>query len=80
MIETAVYEMKPHDREYLFQDLSGQVLLDDELSHLLIFPNILITAHQAFLTHEAFSEIARVTTMNIFAHVTNQPFLTGTEL
>jgi hypothetical protein len=36
MIETAVYDTKPYDREYLFQDLSGQVSLDDELSHLLI--------------------------------------------
>ncbi|MEQ1829541.1 MAG: 2-hydroxyacid dehydrogenase [Pirellula sp.] len=63
-----------------FQDLSGQVLLDDELSHLLVFPNVLITAHQAFLTHETLSEIARVTTMNIFAKEMNQPFLKGTEL
>ena len=27
----------------------------------MAFPNVLITAHQAFLTHEALSEIARVT-------------------
>jgi D-lactate dehydrogenase len=72
-----VYE---EEEGIFFHDLSGQVLLDDELSHLLIFPNVLITAHQAFLTHEALSEIARVTTMNIFAQETNQPFLTGTEL
>ena len=63
-----------------FEDLSGQVLLDVELSHLLMFPNVLITSHQAFLTHEALSEIARVTTMNILAQETNQPFLKGTEL
>ncbi len=72
-----VYE---EEEGIFFHDLSGQVLLDDELSHLLIFPNVLITAHQAFLTHEALSEIARVTTMNILAQETNQPFLKGTEL
>ncbi len=72
-----VYE---EEEGIFFQDLSGQVLLDDELSHLLVFPNVLITAHQAFLTHEALSEIARVTTMNIVAKETNQPFLKGTEL
>ncbi len=72
-----VYE---EEEGIFFQDLSGQVLLDDELSHLLVFPNVLITAHQAFLTHEALSEIARVTTMNILAQATNQPFLKGTEL
>lgn len=63
-----------------FQDLSGQVLLDDELSRLLTFPNVLITSHQAFLTHEALSEIARVTTENIIALETGAPFLEGTTL
>jgi D-lactate dehydrogenase len=72
-----VYE---EEEGIFFQDLSGQVLLDNELSHLLIFPNVLITAHQAFLTHEALSEIARVTTANIVANNANQPFLRGTEL
>jgi len=37
------------------------VLQDDELARLMTFPNVLITAHQAFLTHEALSEITRVT-------------------
>ncbi len=44
-----------------FEDHSDAVLQDDELARLLIFPNVLITAHQAFLTHEALTEIARVT-------------------
>jgi D-lactate dehydrogenase len=72
-----VYE---EEEGIFFHDLSGQVLMDDELSHLLMFPNVLITSHQAFLTHEALSEIARVTTTNILAKETNQPFLKGTEL
>src|ERR1700733_3341346 len=44
-----------------FEDLSDHILLDDKLSRLLVFPNVLITAHQGFLTHEALAEIARVT-------------------
>jgi D-lactate dehydrogenase len=72
-----VYE---EEEGIFFQDLSGQVLLDDELSHLLIFPNVLITAHQAFLTREALSEISRVTTENIIKLETRQPFLAGTIL
>ncbi len=72
-----VYE---EEEGIFFQDLSGQVLLDDELSHLLVFPNVLITAHQAFLTHEALSEIARVTTANILQLETRRPFLEGTTL
>ena len=72
-----VYE---EEEGVFFEDLSGQVLMDDELSHLLVFPNVLITAHQAFLTHEALSEIARVTTLNILAQETNEAFLKGTTL
>jgi len=63
-----------------FEDLSGQVLLDDELSQLLMFPNVLLTSHQAFLTHEALSEIAPVATLNLLNFVANHPFLDGTTL
>ncbi len=65
-----VYE----EQEGIFlEDLSGQVLHDDELSLLLNDPNVLITAHQAFLTHEALSEIARVTTENILKLEKGEP-------
>jgi D-lactate dehydrogenase len=63
-----------------FEDLSGQILHDDELARLLTFPNVLITAHQAFLTREALAEIARVTVANIAAFAISQPFLDGTAL
>ncbi len=72
-----VYE---EEEGIFFNDLSGQVLLDDELSRLLMFPNVLITSHQAFLTREALSEIARVTTENIIKLATCEPFLGGTTL
>jgi D-lactate dehydrogenase len=52
-----VYE---EEEGLFFEDLSGQILQDDDLARLLTFPNVLITAHQAFLTQEALSEIARV--------------------
>lgn len=72
-----VYE---EEEGIFFEDLSGQVLLDDELARLLTFPNVLITAHQAFLTGEALSEIARVTVANLLAAAAGQPFLQGTVL
>ncbi len=53
-----VYE---EEEGIFFEDHSGAVLQDDELARMMTFPNVLITAHQAFLTHEALSEIARVT-------------------
>jgi D-lactate dehydrogenase len=48
-----------------FEDLSGQVMVDDKLARLMTFPNVIITAHQAFLTEDALTEIARVTVENM---------------
>jgi D-lactate dehydrogenase len=72
-----VYE---EEEGVFFEDLSGQILHDDELARLLTFPNVLITAHQAFLTREALAEIARVTAANLIAFGAGQPFLDGTQL
>jgi D-lactate dehydrogenase len=72
-----VYE---EEEGVFFEDLSGQILHDDELARLLTFPNVLITAHQAFLTREALSVIARVTVTNLIAFAEGQPFLPGTTL
>jgi D-lactate dehydrogenase len=72
-----VYE---EEEGVFFEDLSGQILHDDDLARLLTFPNVLITAHQAFLTQEALAEIARVTATNLIAFNSGTPFLEGTIL
>lgn len=59
-----VYE---EEEGIFFEDLSSGVLQDDELARLLTFPNVLITSHQAFLTCEALTDIARTTVDNISA-------------
>jgi D-lactate dehydrogenase len=69
-----VYE---EEEGIFFEDLSGCVLQDDELARLLTFPNVLITSHQAFLTIEALSEIARTTVANISALAGKEPFVEG---
>jgi D-lactate dehydrogenase len=56
------------------------VLQDDELARLLMFPNVLITAHQAFLTREALAEISRVTIANLTALAHRTAFVPGSEL
>jgi D-lactate dehydrogenase len=48
-----------------FEDRSGDILDDDVFARLLTFPNVLITAHQAFLTKEALAAIAEVTIANL---------------
>jgi D-lactate dehydrogenase len=72
-----VYE---EEEGVFFEDLSGQILHDDELARLLTFPNVLITAHQAFLTQEALAEIARVTVENLTAGGAGRAFLPETAL
>jgi D-lactate dehydrogenase len=72
-----VYE---EEEGVFFEDLSGQILHDDELARLLTFPNVLITAHQAFLTREALAEIGRVTVANLVSFGKGEAFLEGTVL
>lgn len=72
-----VYE---EEEGVFFEDLSEQVLMDDLLSRLLTFPNVLITSHQGFLTQEALGEIARVTTDNVLRLLRGESFLAGTAL
>jgi len=59
-----VYE---EEADLFFEDLSGQVLQDDVFARLLTFPNVLVTAHQAFFTEEALMAIARTTLDNVSA-------------
>lgn len=72
-----VYEI---EEGVFFEDLSHDVLQDDELARLVSFPNVLVTSHQGFLTEEALSEIARVTTVNLASFMAGEAFLPGTEL
>lgn len=65
-----VYE---EEAELFFEDCSEQPLQDDVLARLLSFPNVLITAHQGFLTHEALAAIASTTRDNIAAWLGNAP-------
>lgn len=59
-----VYEQE----ENLFsKDLSETIIEDELILRLMTFPNVLITAHQAYLTEEALSEISRITLQNIGA-------------
>jgi D-lactate dehydrogenase len=53
-----VYEEEEH---YFFEDFSNEVITDDVLMRLLSFPNVIVTAHQAFFTREALTAIAETT-------------------
>jgi len=57
-----VYEQ---EEKLLFHDLSENIIDDDVIMRLLSFSNVLITAHQGFLTDEALTQIAQVTLQNL---------------
>lgn len=57
-----VYEQ---EEKLFFRDLSDNIIQDDEIQRLMSFPNVLVTAHQAFFTNEALTQIALTTLGNI---------------
>lgn len=59
-----VYE---EEEGLFFEDLSEQIITDDVFARLQTFPNVLITSHQAFFTHEAVDNIAATTLANVHA-------------
>lgn len=64
-IGSAGLDVYEEEAGIFFNDISGRVLTDDTLARLLTFNNVVITSHQAFLTHEALSNIADTTFSNI---------------
>ncbi|MNP42187.1 D-lactate dehydrogenase [compost metagenome] len=65
-----VYE---EEAQIFFEDRSDLPLQDDVLARLLTFPNVIITAHQAFLTREALAAIADTTLTNIARWAVGKP-------
>jgi D-lactate dehydrogenase len=59
-----VYE---EEEALFFEDLSSNIIQDDVFARLLTFPNVIVTAHQAFFTQEALRAIADTTLENITA-------------
>ena len=64
-----VYEQ---EEGVFFHNRQEEIIDDDTLGLLTSFPNVLITAHQAFFTREALDEITKTTLQNI------QDFAEGT--
>lgn len=64
-IKGAALDVYEEEEQYFFSDFSETGIEDDILARLITFPNVLITAHQAFLTNEAISNIIHTTLQNI---------------
>ncbi len=61
----AALDVYEEENKYFFDDWSINVIRDDVLARLLTFPNVIITAHQSFLTTNALKAIAETTLSNI---------------
>ena len=64
-----VYEQ---EEKIFFRDLSENIIADDTLQLLMSFPNVLVTAHQAFFTKEALDQITQVTLNNVHQLLNNR--------
>ena len=65
-----VYE---EEANLFFDDRSGSIIQDDTFSRLLTFPNVVVTAHQAFFTKNALDAIAAQTVRNLLHFDRGEP-------
>ncbi len=78
-----VYE---EESEWFYLDRSDATRRNKTLALLVSMPNVIVTSHQAFLTHEALANIASTTLANLDAYFSGAPLeneicyrCTGTE-
>ncbi len=71
-----VYE---EETEFFFEDFSDTILKDDTLVRLIAMPNVLITSHQAYFTHEALLKIAETTYENLMDYFNNEELVNKVE-
>lgn len=69
----AALDVYEEEENIFFSDHSFDILQDDQLARLLTFPNVIITAHQAFLTFEALEAIATTTIQNLDQYRSGHP-------
>ncbi|MGL4901362.1 MAG: 2-hydroxyacid dehydrogenase, partial [Shewanella sp.] len=70
-----VYE---NEKGLFFEDKSNEMIQDDVFRRLSACHNVIFTGHQAFLTEEALSAIAKTTLSNLKALAEGRP--SGNEL
>jgi D-lactate dehydrogenase len=72
-----VYE---EEQNLFFRDLSDTIIQDDTFQLLQSFPNVVITAHQAFFTRNALEDIARTTIASFSEFEQGQPLTQSVSL
>lgn len=72
-----VYEQ---EKNLFFRDLSDTIIQDDIFQLLQTFPNVVITAHQAFFTTDAMTQICETTIANLNDFAVNRPCANALDL
>lgn len=72
-----VYEQ---EEKLFFRDLSHTIIEDDTIQLLMSYPNVLVTAHQAFFTKEALLQIATTTLTSLKHFSKNEEFINKSAL
>lgn len=73
IIGSAGLDVYEEEANIFFHDISNKVLDDEVFARLTTFNNVVITSHQAFLTHEALSNIAQTTIASILEFASGKP-------
>lgn len=78
-VGAACLDVYEEEGDFFYEDYSGHIVQDDKLVRLISMPNVIVTSHQAFLTHEALDAIASTTVENLRAFFAGHPN-SGTEV
>lgn len=65
IVGSAGLDVYEEEGDFFFEDFSAEPISDDVLARLMTFPNVIVTAHQAFFTKEALESIVFTTLENI---------------
>lgn len=72
-IGAACLDVYEEEGDLFYEDFSGHIVQDDKLVRLIAMPNVIVTAHQAFLTEEALDNIASTTIHNLVSFFDGHP-------
>lgn len=73
-VGSALLDVYEEESDIFYNDHSNHIMNDNLLLQLIAMPNVIITSHQGFLTHEALNNIAETTLYNIKNHYFSDAF------
>ena len=73
IIGGACLDVYEEEGDLFYEDFSDDIVQDDKLVRLISMPNVIVTSHQAFLTHEALANIAETTLKNLDDYFAGAP-------